>query len=162
MRLAVVLLALAAAALLSWPAVREARRLPEGADAWKRDYFAILPRDLARMMATGESRVIVVDTREDAEYADYHIPFALRIPVRDIPGADLRDLKKADLVICYCVKDLRGFEAARLLQQRGVANAGLIDGFGIYAWESAGLPVAGIYSGLTDEEAMKRIRESLR
>ena len=113
------------------------------------------------MMRLGR-RVILVDVREEPEYAEYHIPGALLAPVRHLHDISLETFRDADLVIPYCYKDLRGFEAVQVLSRRGVQNLGLFEGFGIQAWERAGLPTAGTYSGLDEAGATRKLMAESR
>ena len=149
---------------LALPAGIETVRIARGgstADAWRSGIDVTNPDDVARMMAEGKN-VIFVDVREPAEYAQYHVPGALSIPLRDVAGTDPSRFSGADLVIPYCLKDFRGFEGARALQGLGIENVGLVEGFGINAWKRADLPTAGSHPGDTDEAALRALVERIQ
>lgn len=143
-------------AVLVAPAWRETARDPAGRQAWRKDLYVIDAPGAARMLRHGE-RILFVDVRERKEHLEYRIPGSRCLPVRALRHADLREFLEADLVIPYCWKDLRGFEGARILRQRGVDHVGLLEGFGFNAWEAAGFPFAGTASGLSDAEALDRL-----
>jgi rhodanese-related sulfurtransferase len=88
-------------------------------------------------------RVVFVDVREPHEYREAHIPGALNVALRDIDPALLARLRGVDYVVSYCVKDFRGFEMARALQDAGVENSVILNPYGIRGWIASGLPTAG-------------------
>ncbi len=156
-----VCLTLTTSGALLTPPILEACRSGEQREAWRNDLLVIKASDVAEMIRLG-SRVVLVDVREEPEYAEYHIPGALLAPVRQLHDIPLETFRNADLVLPYCYKDLRGFEAARVLERRGVGNLGLFEGFGIRAWEKAGLPTAGTYSGLDEAAATRQLMDGSR
>ncbi len=148
------------AGLLCLPGIRESLR-PEGArESWRNDYYVVQAGDVARRILGGESKIVLLDIREREEFDEFRIPdpLSVRIALRDLPTADLKGFREADLVIPYCLKDLRGFEGAKILRQRGLENVGIFEGFGIYAWENAGLPTCGTFNGKSDEAALSELR----
>lgn len=90
---------------------------------------------------TMNKKVVFVDTREAAEYSKSHIPGAVNIPMRDLNHTLYEQLKKADLVISYCVKDFRGYEVARQMLDNGVNNVAVMKPYGLSGWQSVGLPL---------------------
>lgn len=86
--------------------------------------------------------VIFVDTREPAEFAKSHIPDAINIPMRDLTPLVYEQLKKADRVISYCVKDFRGYEVARQMLVNGVTHVAVMKPHGLSGWQASGLPLA--------------------
>ena len=98
--------------------------------------------NVLKELAEGKN-IVFVDTREPSEYAERHIPGAINLPFRDLANADMSKLNEADIVIPYCIKDFRGFEAARRLVEQGVENVSLLDPFGLAGWQSSELPLAG-------------------
>ncbi|WNB77441.1 chromate resistance protein ChrB domain-containing protein [Methylomonas koyamae] len=86
--------------------------------------------------------IVFLDVREPEEFAEAHIPGAINVQIRDLPGFDLNSINSADLVIPYCIKDFRGFEMARLLKQHGVANVALLRPYGFKGWKTVGMPTA--------------------
>lgn len=150
-----------AVAVLALPAGVETARIVGGGDgAWRQGVLVAAPDDVARMMADGR-KVIFVDVREPAEFDQYHIPNAISVPLRDLDSADPSLFAGADLVVPYCLKDFRGFEGARVLQGLGVANVGLVEGYGINAWKRADLPTAGDHPGEDDEAALRALVERI-
>lgn len=89
-----------------------------------------------------ENKVVFVDTREPAEFREGHIPGAINLPLRHINAETAAALSDADSVIAYCIKDFRGFEAARELQRLGVAGAATMSPYGLAGWRQKGLPIA--------------------
>lgn len=107
---------------------------------------------LLRAMREGK-RVVFVDVREPDEYREGHIPGALNIPLRDIDEAVVARLRGADYVVSYCVKDFRGFEMARALQDAGVENSVILSPYGIRGWVASGLPTVGTRALAAEEGA---------
>ena len=97
--------------------------------------------DVLRPMAAGDSPVFI-DTRETWEFEEGHIPGAQNLKLREINEESAQTFLKDSLVIAYCVKDFRGYEAARKLRSYGV-NAAIMTPHGLRGWIEAGLPVAG-------------------
>lgn len=148
-----------AVALLAAPAVLESLRPPGAREAWRRDILVVDPLEVALSMVEGDRRILILDAREAEEFAEAHIPTARHVPLRKIRAMDLGPCREADLVIPYCLKDLRGYEAAKLLKKRGIDQVALFDGFGLASWEAARLPLAGAWSGLDDATAFEDLRE---
>ena len=150
--------------LLAWawmaaPALRETRLDPGEREAWRREILVVDPAQVAAFLAAGDRRIVILDIREAPEFARDHVPTALNVPLRDVPGMDLADCLQADLVIPYCLKDLRGFEAARVLRERGVPNVALFEGFGLAGWsDAANLPLAGARSGMDDAAVLEKLK----
>jgi len=88
-----------------------------------------------------DKNVVFVDTREPAEFAKSHIPGAINIPMRDLNASVYDQLKQADRVISYCVKDFRGYEVARKMLDNGVSNVAVMKPHGLSGWQSSGLPM---------------------
>ena len=102
---------------------------------------AELPIDQLLSEIAFNRQVIFVDTREPAEYSKSHIPGAINLPMRHLDQSDYDQLKQADLVISYCVKDFRGYEAARQMLNNGVANVAVMKPYGLSGWLASGLPL---------------------
>lgn len=98
-------------------------------------------RDIRKRMDAGE-KMILVDTREDSEWARGHIPNAVHLG----KGVIERDVektfpdKKTPLVL-YCGGGFRSALAADNLQKMGYTNVISMDG-GWRGWTEAGFPVA--------------------
>jgi rhodanese-related sulfurtransferase len=106
--------------------------------------------DVLREVSLGK-RIIFVDTREDEEYDEVHLPGAQVLRLRDVNQKNVNALLKADLVVPYCVKDFRGFEVAKSLKQHGIERVATLSPSGLKGWLDADLPVAG--KNALDEQA---------
>jgi rhodanese-related sulfurtransferase len=97
--------------------------------------------DVKRRLEAGE-RFILVDTREDSEWASGRIPGAIHLG----KGVIERDIEQAvpdtqTKLILYCGGGFRSALAAENLQKMGYSNVESMDG-GWKGWVSAGLPTA--------------------
>lgn len=98
-------------------------------------------REIKKRLDTGE-KMILVDTREDNEWARGHIPGAIHLG----KGIIERDIEKtipdkhAPLVL-YCGGGFRSALAADNLQKMGYKNVISMDG-GWRGWFESGFPVA--------------------
>ena len=113
------------------------------------------PQEILAFLDAGDI-VVFIDTRESDEFKEGHIPGAINIKLRDIGGELPEEVKRADVVIPYCVKDFRGFEVAKRLKILGVQKVGLMNPWGISGWKASGLPVAGT-RGLQQLEAIRKL-----
>ena len=144
--------------LLLFPAIRETTRATEG--TWRAEVRVVDAHDVVASIRRGE-KILFLDVREPEEFDEFHLPGAVSVPLRSLAKrlSSIEGIHEADLVIPYCLKDFRGFEAARFLQKNGVENVGILEDFGVRAWKRAGLPMAGTDSGLDDAEAKRRMLE---
>ena len=97
-------------------------------------------RETKRRLDAGE-KIILVDTREDVEWARGHIPGAIHLG-RGIIERDIEKTvpdKDAPLVL-YCGGGLRSALAADNLQKMGYRNVISMDG-GWRGWTEAGFPI---------------------
>ena len=98
-------------------------------------------RDIKKRLDAGE-KMIVVDTREDNEWAKGHIPGAVHLGKgvieRDVETAI--PAKNATLVL-YCGGGFRSALAADNLQKMGYKNVISMDG-GWRAWTESNFPIA--------------------
>ena len=97
-------------------------------------------QDVAHRRANGDV-FILVDVREESEYANSHIPDAIHLG----KGVIERDIEKAvpdagATIILYCGGGYRSALAAFNLQQMGYTNVISMDG-GFSGWKAADLPV---------------------
>jgi rhodanese-related sulfurtransferase len=98
-------------------------------------------RDIKKRLDAGE-KLILVDTREDNEWARGHIPNAIHLG-KGIIERDVEQTipdKNAPLVL-YCGGGFRSALAADNLQKMGYKNVISMDG-GWRGWTEAGFPVA--------------------
>jgi len=97
-------------------------------------------RDTKRRLDAGE-KIILVDTREDVEWARGHIPGAIHLG-RGIIERDIEKTvpdKDAPLVL-YCGGGYRSALAADNLQKMGYRNVISMDG-GWRGWTECGFPI---------------------
>lgn len=120
-------------------------------------FEVLAPRALVEMLHAGE-KVVFVDVREPAEFAVNHIPGAINLPQREFE-ARRRELDPDAILIPYCNMDFRGFVSARALEQLGFERVALMQERGLHGWREQGLPVVGRESGLTDAEALAKLRD---
>jgi rhodanese-related sulfurtransferase len=97
-------------------------------------------RETKKKLDDGE-RIILIDTREDAEWARGHIPGAIHLG----KGIIERDIEKTvpnkdATVVLYCGGGFRSALAADNLQKMGYTNVISMDG-GWRGWTEAGFPV---------------------
>ncbi len=105
-------------------------------------------------------KVIFIDSRESAEFAESHIPGAINVSLRDLQELGPRAkqlLQDPDLVVAYCLKDFRGYEVARALQNLDVRDAATLSEQGINGWKKLGLPVDGAGSA-DDMDAARKLQ----
>jgi len=95
------------------------------------------PDDVKQALDTGN--VLLIDVREDHEFALGHIEGAILMPLSQLSELDL---PKADdkTIILYCAGGVRSVKAAHICQLRGLKADNHLAG-GINAWRAAGLPV---------------------
>ena len=97
-------------------------------------------RETKKRLDAGE-KIIVVDTREDSEWARGHIPGAIHLG----KGVIERDIEKTvpekeTTVVLYCGGGYRSALAADNLQKMGYRNVISMDG-GWRGWTEAGFPI---------------------
>jgi rhodanese-related sulfurtransferase len=95
--------------------------------------------DATRLMNQGVS--LVLDVRDEKDFAAGHLPRARHIPLKELAGrvGELAKFKEKPVI----VTDNGGARAAaacRLLQKSGFSNVHHLKG-GITAWQQASLPV---------------------
>jgi rhodanese-related sulfurtransferase len=127
--IALVALFVTSGALLLWP---EISRFAGGASA-------LGTLDATRLM--NQPGTLVLDVREEAEFAAGHLPRARHIPLKDLK-ARLPDLAKFKdkPVIVTCHSGARSGSACRMLRQAGFTQVHNLKG-GVPAWQQASLPV---------------------
>ena len=84
---------------------------------------------------------LMLDVREDKEWAEGHIPNARHIPMAQLSRrlSELDKLKDKPIVVS-CRSGHRSASVCRTLKKNGFQNVHNLAG-GILAWEQAGLPV---------------------
>ena len=101
-------------------------------------------RDLGTLDAThliNRENALVLDVRDDAEYALLHIPDSRHIPLAVLESR-LNELNKFKdkPIILNCLTGKRSAKACELLQKNGFNKVFVLKG-GIGAWEEASLPL---------------------
>ncbi|WP_105530805.1 rhodanese-like domain-containing protein [Solimicrobium silvestre] len=88
-----------------------------------------------------QSKCVVLDVREAAEFEAGHIKSAKNIPLSDL-SKRLGELEKqkSHAVITVCAKGTRSATAAAMLNRAAFTNVVSLDG-GMAAWQEQGLPV---------------------
>jgi rhodanese-related sulfurtransferase len=123
-----VAIALVSGVMLIWPLLR---RGAGGASVNTLEATQMINRQDALML----------DVREQAEYAQAHILNARGLPLSQLEAriGDLEKFKDKPLIV-YCATDNRSSTAVATLKKRGFTNVFSLSG-GFSAWQSAGLPV---------------------
>jgi rhodanese-related sulfurtransferase len=128
--LALVALFLASGAMLVWP---EISRFAGGGSA------EIGTLEATRLMNQGV--FLILDVRDEKDFAAGHLPRARHIPLGDLEGRlpELTKYKDKPVIITD-KRGPRGGAAFRLLKKSGFNNVFHLKG-GIAAWQQASLPV---------------------
>ena len=103
----------------------------------------------AKQIAEAHEDVVLLDVREDHEWAMGHLPGAILVPLRQLdlqadsggprPNADLTAATERP-VVAYCATGARSILAADLLQKLGYRDVVSMRG-GIMGWAREGLPI---------------------
>jgi len=107
--------------------------------------------DILREISLGK-KIVFIDTREDQEYNEIHLPEAKILKLRDVNIETIKAYSHADLIVPYCVKDFRGFEVAKAMKQLGLKNVATLSPNGLKGWIDSGLPLVTT-NGLTEKQA---------
>jgi glyoxylase-like metal-dependent hydrolase (beta-lactamase superfamily II)/rhodanese-related sulfurtransferase len=98
----------------------------------------VAPRDLRRQMQSPQSP-LVVDVRLPKEWMGLRIGKILNVPLDEL-AREGNTLDRREKVVAVCNSAYRSSMAVGLLERRGFAEPGSLDG-GTQAWIEAGLPV---------------------
>lgn len=90
------------------------------------------PAALQRYLAEAESQPLLLDVREDWEFAHCHIEGSLHIPMAAIPGR-IAELDPARETVLICHHGMRSQRVAGFLEQRGFTRLVNLQG-GVDAW----------------------------
>lgn len=128
--LALVALFVASGAMLLWP---ELSKLAGAGGA------EVGTLEATRLMNQGPA--LVLDVRDEKEFAAGHLPKARHIPVRDLSGrlGEISKFKDKPVIVT-CKSGTRSAAACRLLRKSGFTKVFQLKG-GIAAWQQAHLPV---------------------
>jgi len=124
-----IILAVGSAALLLWPLLQ--RNLA--------GIKQVTPNEAVLLI--NRSDAIVLDVRDDAEFAGGHLPEARHIPLKQLAGrlAELEKFKDKPILV-HCQAGARAASACGILRQHAFAQVYNLQG-GINAWVEAKLPV---------------------
>lgn len=97
--------------------------------------------DVKQGAAMQKQGALLLDVREQDEYAAVHAPDSSLIPLGQLTSrlAEIQKYKNK-FVAVICRSGRRSAQAVELLRKAGFAQAVNVEG-GMNAWESAGLPV---------------------
>jgi rhodanese-related sulfurtransferase len=128
--LALVALFITSGVMLFWPEI--SRLMGAGGNE-------IGTLEATRLMNQGTT--LVIDVRDEKEYAAGHLPRARHIPLKEL-GAKAAELSKfkEKPVIVTCGKGPRAASASRALKHAGFSNVYVLKG-GVAAWQQASLPL---------------------
>ena len=119
----------------SWPSVKEMVRQDFP------DVEHVSADELSRLMATApENAPILLDVREEAEYAVSHLPNAVRVQPGTDRSAFLDTLDRDAPIVAYCSVGYRSSELVQKLRERGFTNIRNLEG-SIFEWANGGRSV---------------------
>lgn len=105
-------------------------------------------------------KVVFIDAREREEYAEYHIPGAISLTLSELralsPERAAKLLGEPDLIVSYCLRDFRGYEVARALQELGYPVSSTLAESGVKGWKERGLPTDS-FGSADDVESRERL-----
>jgi rhodanese-related sulfurtransferase len=104
---------------------------------------SLSPEDMYRL-GHAESRVYLLDVREEDEFQEYHTPLSVNVPLSLIMEGRAQDalrMSKDEAVYLICRSGRRSASACELLGHQGFRQVFNVIG-GMDAWLAAGLPVA--------------------
>ena len=121
-------IALVSGAMLVWPLVRRGAGGPS-------------VNTLEATQMINRQDALMLDVREQAEYAQAHILNARGLPLSQLEAriGDIEKFKDKPVIV-YCATDNRSRAAVATLKKHGFTNAVNLSG-GFAAWQQAGLPV---------------------
>lgn len=97
--------------------------------------------DPIQAQSMSKQGVLLLDVREQDEFASIHAPNAKLIPLSEL-GSHLKDIEayKNKPILVMCHSGMRSSKAVSQLQDAGFTQASSVNG-GIVAWQKAGLEV---------------------
>jgi rhodanese-related sulfurtransferase len=128
--LALVALFLASGAMLLWPEISKL----SGAGGSE-----VGTLEATRLINQGP--VLVLDVRDEKEFAAGHLPKARHIPLRDLTGrlGEISKFKDKPVIVT-CKGGTRAGAACRFLRKSGLTKVFQLKG-GVAAWQQASLPL---------------------
>lgn len=137
---------LEAAELLAAVGLRVRGFLGGGMTAWRAEerpvqrIEAIGPDALAGRLGDGTDAPLVLDVRDDDEYAEGHVPGSLHIPYQEL-AERLGELPRERPIATICKGGKRSGLAASILQREGFERLLHVSDGGVGTWQRAGHPV---------------------
>lgn len=89
-------------------------------------------------LAAVEAGAMLLDVREDFEWAEWHAPQAVHIPMGEL-GGRLNELPTDRTIVCICHVGARSAAVADALNRAGWTAVNV--GGGMAAWAAAGLEI---------------------
>ncbi len=96
------------------------------------------PREVSVGLEQGD--VVLIDVRENHEYAAAHIPGSKHIPLSSFNVASLPKVDANKTIVFQCQSGMRSAQAAKIAQKAGIENVANLSG-GIMGWSQSGLPI---------------------
>ena len=90
------------------------------------------PELAARLAAEGEQGPLLLDVRENWEFATCHIPGSVQIPMALVP-IRISELDDDREIVCICHHGARSMQVAAFLERNGFTDVTNLTG-GIHAW----------------------------
>ncbi len=97
---------------------------------WISPVQQITPQALQQQISN--AKPVLLDVREDWEYAQAHLPDSLHIPMEQIP-ARYKELDTTQPVVVICHHGMRSLQVAQFLERKGFVYVSNLVG-GIDAW----------------------------
>ena len=99
----------------------------------------MLPQDLMARL-TAEAPPLVLDVRTPQEYAAGHVPGAINVPHKALPGrlTEVLDFRDREVVL-YCERGKRSVMASAVLREAGFNSIRHLQGH-MVEWRRQGLP----------------------
>ena len=122
--------------------------------------------ELAKQLDAGDVNVVLLDARDQAEYAVSHLPGAIRIDPETEISAMLDELDRDAAIVAYCSVGYRSSRLVERLEAQGFTDVANLEG-SIFEWANRGLPLEreGVRVREVhpfDEEWGRLLREDLR
>jgi rhodanese-related sulfurtransferase len=93
----------------------------------------------AQASTSRDQGALILDVRQPEEWAQFHIPGAVLIPLGDLP-ARLNEVPKDREVVVVCRTGHRSAQGRDILRQAGYTNVTSLAG-GVTQWQAQGLPI---------------------
>ena len=135
---------LEAAELLASVGLRVRGYLEGGMTAWRsedrpvRRIEAIDPEELAGRLESDD--VVVLDVRDDGEFAEGHIPGSVHLPYGELPDRQ-SELPRDRPIAAICSGGKRSGLAASILQREGFEQVLHVSNGGVGTWKRSGRPL---------------------